>query len=153
LLNDGAVGFAPIGVVQDLFGRGGEYDEISLQIEQPIAESPDALEALKEALGQRLGQDSQVAYPASRGQLISQMLATYQMGLTFFSLIAIFVGAFLIYNTFSMTVVERTREIGMLRAVGMNRRQVLGMVFAEAGCSRFLGRQLAWWQDTGWRLA
>ena len=139
LLNDGAVGFAPIRVVQDLFGRGGEYDEISLQIEQPIAESPNALEALKDTLGERLGEDSQVAYPASRGQLISQMLATYQMGLTFFSLIAIFVGAFLIYNTFSMTVVERTHEIGMLRAVGMSRRQVLGMVLAEAGLLSIVG--------------
>ena len=132
-------GFAPMGVVQDLFGRGGEYDEIALQIDQPIAESPGALEALKDALSRRLGEDSQVAYPASRGQLISQMLATYQMGLTFFSLIAIFVGAFLIYNTFSMTVVERTREIGMLRAVGMSRRQVLGMVLAEAGLLSMVG--------------
>ena len=49
--------------MQDLFGRGGEYDEIALQIDQPIAESPDALEALKESLGQRLGEDSQVALP------------------------------------------------------------------------------------------
>jgi putative ABC transport system permease protein len=142
LLNDGTVGFAPLSVVQDLFGRGGEYDEIALQIDQSIAENPDALEALKESLGQRVGDDSQVAYPAARGQLISQMLATYQMGLTFFSLIAIFVGAFLIYNTFSMTVVERTREIGMLRAVGMNRRQVLGMVLAEAGLLALIGSAL-----------
>lgn len=139
LLNDGMVGFAPNSVVQELFGRGGEYDEIALQVEQAIAERPDALEALKDDLSRRLGEYSQVFYPAARGQLVSQMLASYQMGLTFFSLIAIFVGAFLIYNAFSMTVVERTREIGMLRALGMNRRQVLGMVLAEAGLLSLVG--------------
>jgi putative ABC transport system permease protein len=41
-----------------------------------------------------------------------------------------------------MTVVERTREIGMLRAVGMNRRQVLGMVLAEAGLLSIVGSAL-----------
>src|SRR4030065_2041658 len=67
------------------------------------------------------------------------MLATYQQGLAFFSMIAIFVGAFLIYNTFSMTVVERTRDVGMLRAIGMIRWHVLGMVLAEAGMLSVVG--------------
>jgi putative ABC transport system permease protein len=69
------------------------------------------------------------------------MLATYQQGLSFFSLIAIFVGAFLIYNTFSMTVVERTAS-WVCYAIGMSRRQVLGMVLAEAGLLSILGSAL-----------
>jgi len=139
LLNDGNVAFAPLEVVQDLYGRGGELDEIALRVEPRISENPEALEAFKEQLSERVGKGGEVIYPASRGQLVSQMLATYQLGLTFFSVIAIFVGAFLIYNAFSMTVVERTREIGMLRAVGMNRFQVLGMVLAEAGLLSLVG--------------
>lgn len=142
LLNDGAVAFTPILVVQDLFDRGDELDEISLQVTQKISQSPGALETLKEDLGKRVGKDGQVIYPAARGQLVSQMLATYQIGLTFFSIIAIFVGAFLIYNAFSMTVVERTREIGMLRAIGMARRHTLGMVLAEAGLLSLIGSAL-----------
>ena len=139
MLNDGAVGFTSVSVVQDLFNRGGEFDEIALSVDKTIAENPVALEKFKKELAGRLQDQAKVIYPAARGQLVSQMLATYQMGLTFFSIVAIIVGAFLIYNAFSMTVVERTREIGMLRAVGMNRRQILGMVLAEAGLLALLG--------------
>jgi putative ABC transport system permease protein len=46
--------------------------------------------------------------------------------------IALFVGAFLIYNAFAMTVVERTREFGLLRTIGMTRQQLMGQVFIEA---------------------
>jgi putative ABC transport system permease protein len=45
--------------------------------------------------------------------------------------IALFVGAFLIYNAFSMTVVERTREFGLLRAIGITRGQVIAQVLVE----------------------
>jgi len=139
MLNDGAVGFTSVSVVQDLFHRSGEFDEISLRVDKTIAENPPALEAFKKELALSLGDQVKLIYPAARGQLVSQMLATYQMGLTFFSIIAIIVGAFLIYNAFSMTVVERTREIGMLRAIGMDRRQILGMVLAEAGLLALVG--------------
>jgi len=139
LLNDGVVAFAPLGVIQDLYGRGGELDEIALRIDSAISADTRQIEALKDSLAGRVGRRGQVIYPAARGQLVTQMLATYQQGLAFFSMIAIFVGAFLIYNTFSMTVVERTREIGMLRAIGMNRWHVLGMVLAEAGMLSVVG--------------
>ena len=139
MLNDGAVGFTSVNVVQELFQRGGEYDEIALRLLPSITENPAILESYKIELAKRFEDQGLIIYPAARGRLVSQMLATYQMGLTFFSIIAIFVGAFLIYNVFSMTVVERRREIGMLRAVGMERRQVLGMILAEAGLLSLVG--------------
>jgi len=40
---------------------------------------------------------------------MTQMLSNYQIGLNFLSAMALFVGAFLVYNSFSMSVVERTR--------------------------------------------
>src|SRR5262249_22517045 len=43
-----------------------------------------------------------------------------------------FVGAFVIYNTFSILVTQRTRELALLRALGASRRQVLGAVLGEA---------------------
>ncbi|MBI3242077.1 MAG: ABC transporter permease [Chloroflexi bacterium] len=132
LLNDGAVGFIPLSVLQDAFSRGADVDQIDLVAAPEVANSPDALEALKEGLAARLGDEYDVLYPASRGQLVTQMLSTYQSGLSFFSVVAIFVGAFLIYNAFSMTVLERTRELGLLRTLGMTRLQILGLVLAEA---------------------
>jgi hypothetical protein len=46
--------------------------------------------------------------------------------------VVLFVGAFLIFNTLSMTVVERVREVGLLRAVGATRRQVMGIFLLQA---------------------
>jgi len=50
-----------------------------------------------------------------------------------FAAIALFVGWFIISNTFSILVAQRTRELALLRAIGASRRQVLGSVFLEAG--------------------
>ncbi len=139
MLNDGAIGFTSLSVAQDILGRSGEMDEIALRLSPALSENPNALDAYKKELGLKFNNQARVVYPAARGQLVGQMLATYQMGLTFFSIISIFVGAFLIYNAFSMTVVERTREIGMLRAVGMNRSHVLRLVLAEAVLLSLIG--------------
>lgn len=139
LINDGNIAIAPLEVIQELFEREGELDEIGLRVAPETAENPRQLEALKDYLETDLEGDAEVIYPSARGELVPMMLSTYQQGLAFFSLIAVFVGAFLIYNTFSMTVVERTREIGMLRAIGMSRLQIIRMVMAEAGILAFLG--------------
>ncbi|GAB4474545.1 MAG: FtsX-like permease family protein [Anaerolineales bacterium] len=132
LINDSVVGFAPLKVVQDAFGLQDQLDEIAIRTEDVISSKPARLDELKQAIQQRIGKNGDVVYPDSRGAVVSQMLATYQLGLSFFSMIAIFVGSFLVYNTFSMSVSERIREIGMLRAIGMNRKQVLLTVLIEA---------------------
>ena len=49
-----------------------------------------------------------------------------------FGFVAIFVGAFTIFNTLSITVAQRAREFGLLRMVGATRRQILGSVMLEA---------------------
>jgi putative ABC transport system permease protein len=142
LLNQGSLVVMPLDTAQDLFLRRGELDEVALLVEAGTAGDPRALQRLKESLEARLGREALVEYPAARGTLVPQMLATYQQGLAFFSVIAIFVGGFLIYNTFTMTVVERTRETGMLRTLGMSRGQVLRMVLAEAALLAAAGSAL-----------
>ena len=132
LLNDGVIAFAPLTVVQQLFDRGSDIDSLDVVVQPDLANSPDRLAALKEQLATRLGKSYEVSYPASRGQLVTQMLSVYQQGLSFFSVVALFVGAFLIYNAFSMTVLERTRELGLLRALGMTRAQIVALVLSEA---------------------
>jgi putative ABC transport system permease protein len=49
-----------------------------------------------------------------------------------FAIVSVFVAAFLIYNTFSMLVAQRTRELALLRAIGASRGQVLRSILAEA---------------------
>jgi putative ABC transport system permease protein len=83
-----------------------------------------------------------VTYPAARGKLIEQMVTSYTQGQDLASTLALFVGAFLIYNTFSMTVLERTRELGLLRALGATRGRVLRLLLSEALLIGVLGSAL-----------
>src|SRR5262249_25144574 len=63
---------------------------------------------------------------------IDRALSFFSTALLVFAFISLFVGAFTIYNTFSIIVGQRTRELALLRIVGASRRQVFGSVLAEA---------------------
>ncbi|MFC2030164.1 ABC transporter permease [Chloroflexota bacterium] len=137
-VNNGAFGVLPLRAAQEIFSRVGDLDQIDI-VAKPQAASAADLDHLQALLQERLGDKYSVVYPASQGKRVIQMLDVYQMGLGFFSVIALFVGSFLIYNAFSMTVVERTREIGMMRAVGMTRGQVMRLILTEATFLGILG--------------
>jgi putative ABC transport system permease protein len=76
---------------------------------------------------------------------VANTLQNYQLGLNFFSVVTLFVGSFLIYNAFAMTVVERTREIGMQRAIGMTRGQIILGVLLEASILGAVGAFVGIW--------
>jgi putative ABC transport system permease protein len=139
--NNGAFGVLPLNAAQEIFERGHEIDQIDIV---PVNENPSTVElaALRTRLQARLGKDYSVTYPSGQGERMTQMLQNYQIGLNFMSGIALFVGAFLIYNAFAMTVVERTREFGMLRTIGMTRRQVTGQILLEAAILGLIGSAL-----------
>ncbi len=139
LMNGGSVAFVPFDVLQDIFARGGELDQIDVVAQPEVAGSVDKLADLKQRLEDKLGPKYVVNYPAQRGRIVAQQLATYQQGLSFFSMIALFVGGFLIYNAFTMTIVERTHEIGLLRALGLTRRQVARLILIEASVLGVIG--------------
>jgi putative ABC transport system permease protein len=70
---------------------------------------------------------------------IQEALGFISRFLLVFAAFALFVGGFIIANTFSMLVAQRTRELGLLRAVGASRGQVLRVVLGEAVVIGFLG--------------
>jgi putative ABC transport system permease protein len=69
---------------------------------------------------------------AEQAAQLQDALGFFKTALLVFAGIALFVGAFLIFNTFSIIVAQRTRELGLLRALGASRRQVHGSVLIEA---------------------
>jgi putative ABC transport system permease protein len=131
-LNGGSVGFVNLDVAETVFKRGSRLDQIDLVAQPNVENSPAQLNQLKDQLQNALGDKYVVALPAATGESVSQALSGLNLGLSIFSVIALFVGMLLIYNTFAMTVAERTHEIGLFRSLGATKRQVLSLVLAEA---------------------
>lgn len=129
LSNNGSFGVISLDTAQRIFNRSGEIDQIDI-----IATNTEKqfLESLQTKIQSRIGASFSVIFPASQGERQTSMLTNYQIGLNMMSGIALFVGAFLIYNAFAMTVLERTREYGMLRTVGMTRTQIITQMLIEA---------------------
>ncbi|MFN8114241.1 MAG: FtsX-like permease family protein [Solirubrobacterales bacterium] len=116
---------------QAITGKVGELDNIDVQAADGV--SADELAA---RLNEVLPADAEAKTGAEDA---AQQSADIKDGFSFlttfllvFAGISVFVGAFLIFNTFSITVAQRTREFGMLRTLGASSRQVLATVFGEA---------------------
>jgi putative ABC transport system permease protein len=122
----------PLDASQAVFARGRRVDAIDVVAEEEIAQSVNKLDRLKVAIQGEVGESYEVLYPAVRAETIAEAIEGISLGLSFFAVTALFGGAYLIFNTFSMTVVERTREIGMLRAIGTTRGQNVRLILAEA---------------------
>lgn len=130
-INNGNFGVLPLSYAQKVFYREGKIDQIDLVVSPEFRKSNE-LELIKNNLQNKLGDEYSVIFPSSQGKQMTQMLGNYQIGLNFLSGMAIFVGVFLIYNAFSMSIVERTREFGLLRLIGFTRAQVTRQVLSEA---------------------
>ena len=116
-----------IGWAQELFGRRGELSAIHLRVANPRAR-----EAAAGELRKVLPKEVRVAAPARRTEEVDKMLGAFQLNLTAMSLVSLFVGMFLIYNTVSASVVRRHREIGILRSLGVTRKEVRALFLGEA---------------------
>jgi len=139
--NNGSFGIIPLGTARQLFNRSNEIDRIDI-VPKNNKPSTSELAQLRNVIQGTLGENYSITYPSGQGKRMTQMLQNYQIGLNFMSGIALFAGAFLIYNAFAMTVIERTREFGMLRTIGMTRRQVISQVLVEAAFLGVIGSAL-----------
>jgi putative ABC transport system permease protein len=116
---------------QLMLGRTGAYSVVNVQAVEGTSPSE-----LRDAIQARLGGGYLVR---TRQQVAADQAADVEGFLGFirafllgFAAVALFVGVFLILNTFSTLVAQRTRELGLLRALGAGRGQVLRSVLAEA---------------------
>ncbi len=116
---------------QKLLDREGKLDAV-----QAAAADGTTPEQLTERIRSELGSDVTVRTGVEEADEQSSEIATFTTIIRYFLLsfagIALFVGAFVIFNTLSITVAQRTREFATLRTLGASRRQVLRSVILEA---------------------
>ena len=116
---------------QQLFDKEGKFDQI-----QVAAKSGVTPEKLVGEIRPLLPATAQVKTAEAQTQEavddVSSTLGIFQKVLLAFGVIALFVGAFVIANTLSITIAQRVREFATLRTIGGSRRQVLKTVLLEA---------------------
>ncbi|MGA9755113.1 MAG: FtsX-like permease family protein [Desulfobaccales bacterium] len=129
---DGAVLLMDIGPAQELLDRVGGLDYIDVIGAGPGADVQKGLQAV-------VPPGVEVVRPAAQGSRTEGLVASYRLNLAVLSAIALFVGMFLIYQSVTLSVVRRRREIGLLRTLGMTPRQVLLLFLAEGLASGLVG--------------
>lgn len=131
----GAIGGLSIALVtlpeaQRLTGHEGRFDDISVVAEKGV--TPESLrDRIAKALGPRYEVRTGKQEQEDTASDVQEGLSILQSVLGAFAGIALFVGGFLIFNTFSITVAQRMRELALLRTLGASKAQVMRSVLLE----------------------
>ena len=114
-----------------LLGAPDVYNSIDVRVEDG-ANVTEVRDRIKSTLGEGYNVKTGEQLTQESSDQLREGLAFFNYLLLGFASIALFVGIFLILNTFSIIVAQRTRELALFRAMGASRRQVIGSVFTEA---------------------
>ncbi len=111
---------------QMAFGKEGRIDRIDVSLLRG-----EELESVRERIQKALPGGYSVMTPEGRTKQVESLVSRFQKNINLISFIAVFVGMYLIYNAVSITVVQRKKEIGILRALGTTRRQIISLFLGE----------------------
>jgi putative ABC transport system permease protein len=123
-----------IAAAQQLLDMYGKLDRIEV-----FLGPGEDLDAAGKSIRKTVPETWDVQTPGARSEENRRMLRAFRWNLRILSYISLLVGAFLIYNTISVSVVRRRAEIGILRAIGTSSRGVLLMFLGEASMLGLLG--------------
>ncbi len=120
-----------LSAAQELYDREGQFDGISVAAVDGV--TPEQLvEDIRPLLPDTAQVQTGQAEADEESEELGEITSFVRYFLLAFAGIALFVGAFVIFNTLSITVAQRTREFATLRTVGASRRQILSAVILEA---------------------
>lgn len=123
----GNIAVLDIYAAQQVFGRGDRFDRIDIMTDPEVP-----IETVQEALQAKLPQGLTVSRPTQRGQGLENAVSSVYVGRTIMSFLSLTVGVFIIFNSFSISVNQRWKEIGILRALGVESGNVQKMFLGEA---------------------
>jgi len=134
------VGSAGRTVVLPLRTMQGLFDDPTVSRVDIVAGEGATPTEVAAAIGVALTSQAYVlSSPADVATALRGSTADFRSTTALIAAVALFVGAFLIFNTLSMTVTERVRELGLLRAAGATRRQLVAFVAVQAVVLGILG--------------
>ncbi|HMK75169.1 MAG TPA: FtsX-like permease family protein [Thermodesulfobacteriota bacterium] len=131
---EGNFGLIDIASAQEALEKVGLVDRIDL-----IVDKSQPIEATERELKKVIPPGVEVRRSDTRSGQIEKMVSAFHLNLTALSFISLIVGMFLIYNAVSISVIQRRREIGILRSIGLTRPQVLTLFIGEAAWIGCLG--------------
>ena len=108
-----------IGHIQELFGLRGEIDRVDLVLTD------------EEGFRSRFNTGFVIQSGTQKRSSLNEMLRAFRLNLEALSLLALFVGVYLVYNTAMFAVVSRRRDAGILRALGAGRSEIAFAFLAE----------------------
>ncbi len=127
---DGTASFgATLATLQELY-RSTEIT--SLNVASSSVDSAQLIESLEGSVGDGVEVVPGQTLADEFKELLNEFVSIISIFLTVFAVIALFVAVFVIYNTFTITVTQRIKEMALLRAIGASRRQVLRNVLLES---------------------
>lgn len=126
---------ADISTAQEILRLTGKLTRVDLIFDTEQAPDRAAMEQI-EAL---LPAGVTLTNASARSDAIGNMTDAFELNLTALSLLALLVGTFLVYNTVTFSVVQRRPVLGILRSLGMTRRQIFFLIWAEAAILSSIG--------------
>jgi putative ABC transport system permease protein len=131
---EGNFGLMDIASAQEALEKVGLVDRIDLIVDKRMD-----LHEIETGLKRVIPLGTEIRRPETRSGQIEKMVSAFHLNLTALSFISLVVGMFLIYNAISTSVIQRRREIGILRSVGATQPQILSLLIYEAGLIGAMG--------------
>ncbi len=119
--------FVSTDAAQKMFSRGDSYDGLYV-----ISKSPDLNEAVLEAIRQQYGNDLVIISPQQISAVIDQVSGGIYLFINVVAMVSLMVASVGIVTTLQTSVMERVKEIGLLKSLGFNRRLILSLFLFEA---------------------
>lgn len=122
---------------QLIFDRGRNFDRIDVMNLPAVS-----VDTVQQNLRQRLPSGVEVVRPETRGQELEDAVTALRLVMLIASVVSLLVGIYIIFNSLTIAVNQRWKEIGVLRAIGVERRNVSVMLLGEALCMGLAGSLL-----------
>jgi putative ABC transport system permease protein len=130
----GNLALMDIYAAQAAFDRADRIDRIDI-----MTEPGTTVDVVEQNLRGRLPAGLEVARPDRRGENLEKAVSAMRLGLFIMSLLALMVGVFIIFNSLSVSVNQRWKEIGVLRAIGVEGSHIQQMFLVEAALMGLVG--------------